>query len=280
VSRGDVCWLIGDTDVAEIEVAHDPDTCRSVVERGTWADTNPSLSAGEGTASRSDSSSSSAPTKGTDDSAPASGDATTAAVSQKLAYSWSWYDEPARWIRGNDVQDSGLLPPVNTLRNRVEWYPDGNCAVAPGYTGWMYWDATWLTETGWSFAYHNWVTSPDPIDCRYPLTSKSYARFENRAFCALISPIGLISETKAHYSPNGIEGYKDGSARAYPGHGNPVVHERGVRPKEPRSVSREPTRQAKSNWLCVRRGCRSAFRRRIGSVLARGERKQSLQRRH
>jgi hypothetical protein len=59
--------IIGDTDVAEIEVAHDPDTCRSVVERGTWADTNPSLSAGEGTASRSDSSSSSAPTKGTDD---------------------------------------------------------------------------------------------------------------------------------------------------------------------------------------------------------------------
>ncbi len=157
--------IIGDTDVAEIEVAHDPDTCRSVVERGTWADTNPSLSAGEGTASRSDSSSSSAPTKGTDDSAPASGDATTAAVSQKLAYSWSWYDEPARWIRGNDVEDSGWLPPVNTLRNRVEWYPDGNCAVAPGYTGWMYWDATWLTETGWSFAYHNWVTSPDPIDC-------------------------------------------------------------------------------------------------------------------
>jgi hypothetical protein len=54
-------------EVAEIEVAFDPDTCRSLLERGTWADTNESFTGGQVTDGRSGSSSSSAPARGAAD---------------------------------------------------------------------------------------------------------------------------------------------------------------------------------------------------------------------
>lgn len=214
-------------DVAEIEIAYDPTTCRSLFVRGTWADTNASLR-GEGeTAERSNDASSPASATGSS-SASASGDGSSTPSLDpdppgdnnpryQSAYTWTWYDEPARWAFGLDVEDPGVLPPVNSFRNWIEWWPDGICAVPQGYTGWSWREGKALSETGWNLEYHNWEHTPDPISCDQSMYSRSYAGFVNRDFCNTlgdllipIAPFDLVTRTV--YAPNGVEGYQDGSA--------------------------------------------------------------------
>lgn len=68
-------------------------------------------------------------------------DVSAAAVGQQARYLWSWYDEPARWAANCDVEEGYFegcyLPPVNFVRNTVEWTPDPSCTIAPGSTAWL-----------------------------------------------------------------------------------------------------------------------------------------------
>lgn len=190
--------------VTQVEIAYDPATCRSLVERGTLVgDGPPEGSVRDGAQARSEAG-----------GAPTDGLSAQSVLGRFRAYQWSWYDEPARWVQGCDVEDScGPLPPVNTVKNSVEWVPDGSCAVAPGYTGWNEYEITWLTLTGWEVKRNDWNHAPDPIPCEQDIYSENYNHFQNRAFCTAVGGVlGAIFETNTYYEPNHVHGDRNGVA--------------------------------------------------------------------
>lgn len=225
-------------DVAEIEIAYDPTTCESLFVRGTWADENASLTGKAETAERSGAASSSASSSALatgGNAASAIGGGSTPPRFDPIppgsnprylsAYAWTWYDEPARWAFGLDIEDAvplplvGSVPPVNSFRNWIEWWPNGDCTVPVGYLGWFRFEGNWLSESGWKLEYHDWYHTPELMEsCSQPVYSRSYAGFVNNFFCNTLgdllipfTPFDL--STRTVYSPNGVEGYRDGTAR-------------------------------------------------------------------
>lgn len=198
-------------ETAEIEVAYDPATCRSLMETGTWIDDDsrvgidPSSPAQRETEKDGESASFvGGSTEAT------SGSFTASNFPQHQAYSWTWFDEPARWLLFCDVEDTAedgcLLPPVNTVRNDITWTADGNCAVAPGTTANVSFAHTMLMNTGWTRPSHTWNRSSAPFDCSQPIMSESFAHFNNQTFCGPFLP------TDTYHEPNGVYGFKDGTA--------------------------------------------------------------------
>lgn len=178
--------------ITEIEIAFDPESCRSLYEVGILVGGAEGLDGGAGAESATESATA------TFESA----DLSAAAIGRFAAYQWSWLDEPVRWIRGCDVEDPcPPLAPVNTVRNGIDWSPDGACAVAPGTIGWMDYRITWLALTGWVVVRDEWTHSPDPIPCDLDIFSQNVNHFENRVFCATITqnPFFRFFPTNAYY---------------------------------------------------------------------------------
>lgn len=95
------------------------------------------------------------------------------ALTRHHAYKWAWYDEPARWLFGCDVEeqfsDVCVLPPVNTVRTDIEWTPDGTCSVAPGTTAEADHRITMYEGTRWTVVTDepetNPASSPGVVPC-------------------------------------------------------------------------------------------------------------------
>lgn len=205
-------------DLAEIDVAYDPDTCRLVVARGVpaagFAEPAP------GTLSTSESESQ---TAAVDATAPAFSAQTLA---RRQAYAWSWYDEPLRWAvpGGCDVEDGPaqgcLLPPVNYVKNTISWSPDGTCAVPPGTVADLTSQIAWLRTTGWTVASNFWDRNGPLVGCNETLRSRNKSRFMNDFFCqALVNTLPIpdilkprVAPTNTYYDPSGLQAFADGSA--------------------------------------------------------------------
>jgi hypothetical protein len=210
--------LAGGQSLTEIEVAYDPDTCRSLFEAGSLVSGHDflqpqfdsTLTYEEGHAGGV----SESPAETEDLSMQGAGD-------RHRAYHWSWYDEPARWAFNCDVEDGFsdgcVLPPVNTVRNDIDWRPDGTCAVSPGTTGRMSYQITWLRATGWTVVQNDWSHSPDPIPCDQDIFSRNNNHFNNGVFCqSLANAIPIINPrvapTDTYYQPNSVSGNQNGVA--------------------------------------------------------------------
>lgn len=202
--------------LAEIDVAYDPDTCRLIVARGVpvagFADPDP------GSLSTSESESQAAAAEA---EAPAF---SAQALTRRQAYAWSWYDEPARWAFGCDVEDGPaqgcLLPPVNYVKNTISWTPDGTCTVAPGTVADLTSQIAWLATTGWTVASNFWDRNGPLVACNETLKSRNQSHFENGFFCqALVNMLPIpdflkprVAPTNTYYDPSGLQAFADGSA--------------------------------------------------------------------
>ena len=197
-----------------VELAYDPDTCRSLVAVAQ-DDALPAPADGtEGTTSAE-------ATAGSAAGAPETVSA-LAAFGRFRAYEWSWFDEPVRWLQGCDVEDPcPPLPPVNTVKNTIEWTPDGSCAVAPGTTGRAESATTWFTTTGWESLRNDFTHSPDPIPCHIDMYSNNVNHFQNQEFCAVVGGVfggilggilGFVAETDTYYEPNRVRGDENATA--------------------------------------------------------------------
>lgn len=194
----------------EVEMAYDPDTCRSLIEAGTPVNAEPP-------ASEDDVDSISA-----NDAMPSgtSGDLRIASHATWWARATQQFDEPARWVLNEGVDDAGVLPPVTRATNYVQWTPDGTCAIAPGTTGFMGYEHSWYAFTGWELTAHTWNRTPDGA-CRTVIYSESWLDFRNNEFCAylaatLLGGLGpiwdiIIDDTFTKYEPNHIGGNADGT---------------------------------------------------------------------
>lgn len=201
--------------IYETEIAYDPDTCRLLVERSAvqagFADP---ASPGQLT-TKDEQGSLASPTGPTGMAALAS--------SPVDAYTWSWYDEPARWLFGCDVEDGVAegcyLPVVNYVKNTITWSPDGNCTIPPGTQAHFGSQLAYLRDTGWTISSNYFSYNTTLTTCRDTLYSKNQASFNNRVFCgyileAIIPGVGVpqVNATNTYYEPSGLEGFADGSA--------------------------------------------------------------------
>jgi hypothetical protein len=191
-------------DITEIEVAYDPDTCRALVRSGVASSGSP------GTPSSTDVQDSTA-TAASADGTASTGDFGVAAVGRQQRYAWSWYDEPARWAFNCDVEDGVaqgcLLPPVNWVKNTIEWAADPSCTIAAGTLAWFSSQTSRLTATGWTMPRNIWSINPGPIACTEQLYNVNDNHFQNRVFCQAIvdflSPFPIpVLPTNTYYSPN------------------------------------------------------------------------------
>lgn len=162
--------------VTELELAFDPDTCRSLIERGILV-TSGDMTNLEETATSNGST-----------SVATSGPSASSTLGTWRATFHSWFEDPP-----------GIH--VNDVINIVEWSPDGVCALPPGTTANVSFDLRWLTTTGWSLASHTWDRGGDCLR----VWSGSTAQFTNGVFC-------LGFDTHTWYEPNYVEGRADSSA--------------------------------------------------------------------
>lgn len=201
-----------------VEIAYDHDTCRSLVTISTAATAaDPVRLAGAGSSSQ----------KGTlaalGDSGPGGLEGVSSAFGRFRAYEWSWFDEPARWARGCDIEDPcPPLPPVNTVKNTIEWTPDGSCAIAPGTSGLAESESTWYTTTGWEQLQNDFSFPASPVPCDVDAYSQNTNRFQNQEFCTVVGGVfggilggiaGFVADTDTYYEPNRVRG--DENAVAY-----------------------------------------------------------------
>lgn len=186
--------------LTEIEVAYDPNRCLSLVESGTLEREPEFLR--------------------TPDPEVNGLFAAPTALTRHQAYKWAWYDEPARWLLGCDVEeqfsDVCVLPPVNTVRTDIEWTPDGTCSVAPGTTAEADHTITMYEGTRWTVVTDkpetNPASSPGVVPCGEEVISRSVNRFRNAFFCRTIS-LGINpTPTETFYNPVEVRGDKDGTA--------------------------------------------------------------------
>lgn len=197
-----------------VELAYDPDTCRSLVAVRSGAAVATPVTGSAGSATQSGTIAGAA-------AAPGSM-GIESAFGRFRAYQWSWFDEPARWVRNCDVEDScGPLPPVNTVKNTVEWTPDGSCAIAPGTSGWAESNVTWFTTTGWEMLRNDFTYPASPVPCNVDAYSQNVNHFQNQEFCAVVGGIfggilggilGYVAETDTYYEPNRVRGDENASA--------------------------------------------------------------------
>lgn len=168
----------GQEAIVEVELAYDPDSCRSLTRVGVPAERTASGGA-DGGETASDTSGG---TFGAGATAPAS------TYGRWTATASSYYEDPPQLD-------------VNKVTNIIEWEPDGSCAVAVNpYGAWS--ETTWRTGTGWSQEqkshYHNATCSS--------VWSETWAKFKNTLFCI------PWEDTFTWYQPNRVEGRPDTSA--------------------------------------------------------------------
>lgn len=188
------------------------------MEVGTWTGDNEIITGGDENRDETDRQHAERPT-----SEDAEGSRVRAAAPRKRAYTWAWYDEPARWVAEQDVEDEGVLPPVNWVRTDVTWEPDGTCAVAAGAYG-----ATDLYDyhfsgSGWSRVSRDWQHSLQggtTSVCPGPIHSRGFLHYRNVPFCLGLGALPFVppdprGPTNTYYEPTAVEGYKDGTARYY-----------------------------------------------------------------
>jgi hypothetical protein len=219
-----------DENVAGVEIAYDPDTCRSIFEVGRWVGDDRMLM-GDGTDEAGEQS---AP--GEEQSTPAGGEALSAPTAELSAsgtelgrrdyYTWTWYDEPIRWVPGNDIEDYNI-PPVNWVRNSISYWPGGkDCLLGNQYpvASKASTQRDWLRETDWreySFTPEWTPAQPDPdhpgwvvISCDTPqYYSKTTALYANNLFCDVFNPLRAIWEDPdvTEYTPNAVAGDRYGN---------------------------------------------------------------------
>lgn len=202
--------------ITEIEIAYDPLTCRSLVETGKLISGDESLAAAANSEDAVSQSFTTAPAG--QESEPGGGGSV---LPTQEAFMWSWYDEPARWVFDCDVEETPngvrcLLPPVNFVRNGIEWTPDGVCARSPGTTAESTSRIFAYQGTFWSAALNQFTRSPNPLPCGQDVFSQNVNRFENRFFCNTLRSIGLpltqFGTTRTFYEPNRVEGDENGTA--------------------------------------------------------------------
>jgi hypothetical protein len=201
---------LGAPEIVTLEVAFDPGSCRTLVQRGTLAPDSPQpvQALQDGVARDTEEARASASDR--DGFSPAS-----TQHPRRRAFSWTWYDEPARWVRNCDVEDPcPPLPPVNTVYNATTWTPGGDCTLAPGTTAIMEYDINWLIITGWIMIHNQWTNSGSVIECNEADLSRTRSTFRNDLFCNAVLPIPAIPHVPTHtfYDPNEVRGTKNGSA--------------------------------------------------------------------
>jgi len=175
--HGSVLLPAGHAPVTEVEVAYRASTCQSLRERGsTTAVDPPTLGGG---------SASDQVTVGTQ----------TLRLPSTFASIHGWFHDPP-----------GIH--VNDVTNSVAWSYDGSCALPPGTTATMSYQYNWFTPTGWSLEGNSWSHG---ASCS-SVYSSSTVHFQNRLFCAAISPILFLFPTDTYYQPNSVTGYGNGSA--------------------------------------------------------------------
>lgn len=179
--------------VVQIEREYDPDTCRSLFERGTlqeedFASTESAVSdyASDAGGSRTFSTQSG-----------------TSSPTPRHAFHKTIFNEPARRLFGG-------FDPVNSVHNYIDWSPDGQCAIPAGTSAFHGWKTEWLTLTGWSVISNQFAREGN---CTR-VNSASTVHFQNFVFCntylALIDE-SIVSRsrryTNVYYEPNIVEGY-------------------------------------------------------------------------
>lgn len=201
---------------AVVELAFDPDTCRSLILTGTASANFLGGHGGGGEESGVVSESGSA--------APVSGGFGIMSTGRYYARMTSQYDEPARWVFNDDADEDGLLPPVTRATNWVEWTPQaGGCATAPGTTSYMGYKLEWYTTSGWQLDSHTHLTQP--TGCYNGVKSESYVQYSNNEFCAALGAVGLsgsllggllyplidpfIADTRTYFWPNQVIGWNN-----------------------------------------------------------------------
>ncbi len=223
-------------EITEIELAYDPDTCRMLIRRGVAIKGMPEPDgSGETQSSSSGALATPSSSGGTDVSggttaqrttnsgtsgAPRArggggGDVSTAAVGYRAHYMWSWVDEPARWAVNCDVEDGPaqgcFLPPVNTVKNTVEYVADPTCTAAPGSTAFFGYQATWFKGSGWRLLRNDFAHNGPVLGCTETLFSRNVNHFQNSLFCQALYDFVLpgfltpkIAPTNTYYDPNHV----------------------------------------------------------------------------
>lgn len=178
--------------LSDRELAYDPDTCRSLRERGYQQGATPgpppNASQGDGAIVRASGPSAS----------PSSLSATTAGYSNH-AFIRSWFHDP------RPVPNFT----VNRVTNTVDWNPDGTCALAgDAQVSYLYeWNVD--VNTGWTLEDNNWNRG---ANCD-GVFSSSYVKFQNRVFCPALFLPTLFFPTVTEYDRNNVTGLPSGRAR-------------------------------------------------------------------
>jgi hypothetical protein len=167
--------------ITELELAFDPDSCRSLVETGTL------VSRGTPAADPAWFATDAEVRDSVAASAAGAASFLTASVAQS-AYIHSWYADPP-----------GLH--VNDVTSTIEWAPDGTCAWPAGSTAVFGRKYDWLWQTGWSLNSYNWSYGASCAS----VYNESTVHFVNNVFC-------LLMVTNTYYEPNRVEGLPDGRA--------------------------------------------------------------------
>lgn len=179
-----------------VELAYDPDTCRSLYEIGTLAagERLPGVPAeARGTKQELVGRAASPSSKGR--SAPLS---IEGVGDRHRAYSESWFQDPV-----------GIR--VNSLKDEIEWTPGGTCTLAGGTTATMVASYSYFWPTGWFLASVTWTNSGDIIDCNEPVLSQLDVHFQNDAFCTDPGPPPVQWPTDTWYEPDSVQGFADAS---------------------------------------------------------------------
>ena len=169
--------------VTELELAFDPDTCRSLIESGTRVsgDVSP-----EPDAERQARTQSVAAADG--DAGVETGGEFSVISRRTRASLHSFYEDPP----GINVTD---------VTNSVEWTADATCALPPGTVADAATELAWFSPSGWGLqnAVFSFGGSCDGVG------SQSDVHYKNGIFC-------LFMDTDNYYEPNRVIGQAGGTA--------------------------------------------------------------------
>lgn len=174
----------------ELELAYDPDTCRSLVEIGTlisdeFVHSPDQIETEAKVISK---------TPGSDVvvTEMLGSDEVQAASAASKAILHSWYEDPV----GIDL---------NNVENSVEWHPDGSCAWPSGEWAIVTVSLSWFPYSGWYKVSDSHVAT---FSCG-GVSIETTAHFRNDVFCV------LSDDTFADYEPNKVTGLPNGNADFY-----------------------------------------------------------------
>jgi hypothetical protein len=165
--------------VTELELAFDPDTCRSLVQSGRLVGEYQEYFPPGQIETKFDSKVHLAPDIAGSPASP---------PNDPTASLHSWYSDPI-----------GLH--VNDVTNTVGWAPNGTCAFPDGTIATTTQELQWLTTTGWQLGPNTWSNGASCAN----VFSTSNAQFINNVFCVMMT-------TNTYYQPNSVTGLPNGTA--------------------------------------------------------------------